>query len=360
MKLPKSFKPQKDLDGKIKDLVEGHSERKIIEDPSKVKTFHDAINYLSDSQIPTYGYDDQKRIRSIDMPLKQIIINRISLGKVDLMDENPFKYKGLNFTQASNSGIELGAKLNFASYMAVSNPEFSIGGDILSKLTEQLNTIEKHNWRLTNIAYLTDYINSGNTVTVKIDTPKEILWVFETFKKYKPIIHGGALRDLYLGIDRTADIDIQIEESGMFGKSILYNLVKKAMDKVKTAKKGEIIHSYGGTEEEPCRYKGKKDGVDYDIAGRIFERYLSTEQMMMKKPGELIMWELAKNDLDNKQFRLINITDFPKRMIKKIEKLQNIGLEFLPEHPNDLATKLDEYDILRVVKEQKSSPGSWY
>lgn len=100
----------------------------------------------------------------------------------------------------------------------------------------------------------------------------------------------------------------------------------------------------------PCRYRGVKDGVVFDIFEGTFERYLSTDQVLMKKPGELIIYDITKNDLDNKQFRVINSESIKINLetenyvFKKIKKLKDLGLEFLAEDPSDLSKKIRIYD----------------
>lgn len=224
------------------------------------------------------------------------------------------------------------------------------------KVKALINEKKNRVWQLIN------YNHSGlaRYTSVKIDVPKEILWVFETFKDFKPVIHGGALRDLYLSIPRTGDIDIEVLPDRGKGEKELYKLVHRVMDKVEHAEKGRVMSNYYTDQHTPAQYRAKKDGVNYDIYGGTFPRYLSTEQVMMIKPGELLIHCLTKNDLDNKQFRLIDSYKVPERIVQKISKLQNLGLTFLPEDPFNLSRKINPQDLLKENTKKTSSGRHYY
>lgn len=340
MKLPQTFISERDLEEKTEDLKNGIIFKRPENIPSKISTIEDAVKYLSNSTIPVYGYDKKKRLQAVEITLKEAVVREIFLGSVDLLDEDPMNYQGLYFNCGQNKK-ELKLNMNFVLDNLNSTDK------MINLLAEECKKIV-HNqknqaWSLRSIPIKDDFTNIQDRCTkTKVDTPKEILWVFETFKEFSPVIHGGALRDLYLGIERTADIDVQLTTDGWWSERRLYSLIHKVMDEVDSAKKGSTTKDFYRGEKivDAARYRAKKAGIHYDIAGEAFTRYLSTEQIMMKEPEELIMWELAKIDLDNKQFRVINSNDLPPRISGKIAKLRNLGLEFLPENPSNLSEEI--------------------
>jgi len=360
MKLPEGFKPKKDLDGKIKELLKGEVKEKTIEDSSKVRTFKDAIKYLGGTRIPFFGYDDKKRIYQTDISLRDVFTYKLGVGRLNLNDKNAIRLKNLYFTQDPQFDFKIDASLDLGSYLSLADPEFKLTKDTVQEVIRFVEHLGKENWELSNLDHTAGFSFQGPLEIINMDIPKEIKWVFETFKDYNPTIHGGALRDTYLGLDITGDIDVQLKPTMWLGEKRLYRKIKKVMDKVHTAKKGKTISEYGWEEYRPLRYVAEKNGMTYDISGETFDRYLSTEQLMMRQPGKLIIYKLAKNDLDNKQFRIINMGDIPERIANKISKLEGLGLEFLPENPDNLAQKLDSYDLMKQVRPNGKKGTSWY
>lgn len=336
MKLPKTFISERDLEEKTEDLKNGIIFRRPENIPSKISTIEDAVKYLSNSTIPVYGYDKKKRIQAVEITLKEAVAREILLGSVDLLDEDPMNYQGLYFNCDQNKK-ELKLNMNFV--IDSLNPTDKMINSLAEECKKIVHNQKNQPWSLKSIPIKDDF--TDRCIKTKVGTPKEILWVFETFKEFSPVIHGGALRDLYLGIERTADIDVQLTTDGWWSERRLYSRIHKVMDEVDSAKKGSTTKDFyrGDKIVDSARYRAKKEGIQYDMAGETFTRYLSTEQIMMKEPGELIMWELTKIDLDNKQFRLIN-PDLPMRINEKIAKLRSLGLEFLPENPSNLSEEL--------------------
>jgi len=346
MKVPQMFKLEKGLDEKTQNLVKGIVYLGKKEGPPEViKTLDDAVQYIAHSLIPICGYDKKKRIHRTKITIKEAMQKNIALGKVDLLDTNPLVYKDLFFSRSQDTSLdkELAVKLSIDFL----DHKIELPTDGVVQVKQHVKVIQNKQWVLENIDYTADFIRTNTCTTVKVDTPPEILWVFETFKKFHPRIHGGALRDLYLGIERTADVDIQLSVDGNVdgkkGDHKVYKALKRVMDKVNVVERGHLDSSYKHMGEyKPTHYHAKKDGVLYDIAGGSFERYLSTEQTTMERPGELIIHDLAKYDMDNKQFRIIKFeVEVSERILSKIKKLENMGLTFLPENPLNLLNKVD-------------------
>ncbi len=353
MKLPKTFVTDKDLEEKTKELTKEREPKKKEDVPENIETLEDTTKYITNSIIPVYGYDDKKRIHSVEMTIKEASQQKILLGNLNLLDENPILYQELYFNKSDTHTEPLPLDLCLDMRCLT----YKVTKEGAEKVKAFVEMKKNQNWKLTGI-----YNQPGLILytSIKVNTSKEILWVFETFKDFKPVIHGGALRDLYLGIARTGDIDVEVFPDGNKGEKELYKLVCRVMDKVEHAEKGRVISGYYTSQHTPAQYRAKKDGVSYDIAGHTFLRYLSTEQLMMKKPGELLIHYLTKNDLDNKQFRLIDSYDVPERIVQKIYKLQNLGLTFLPEDPSNLSRKINVQDLLKGPSKKTSSAGFEY
>lgn len=337
MNIPKGFQQKKGLEERTKRLTKGVKKSDI---PEKITDLESATKYFANSIIPVYGYDIKKRIHVIDMPIRQVLKNNILLGKVNPLSKNPFKYKGVYFTKSLDmDNTKKDISLNFKIDITRQKPEYRLADESIQEIKKEVKGLKNWAWSLDvcNDAYFF----TQDCTTVKVDTPKEILWVFETLKDFNPKIHGGALRDLYLGIERTADIDVQLKSPrGWREERRLRKFLKEVMDEVELVSKGWKEDSYHGGEYHPAHYHVRKDGLLYDIAGGVRDRFLSTEQIMMGNPGELMIYDLAKIDLDNKQFRLIESYNIPDRIFTKIKKLKGLGLTFLPENPKDLANNI--------------------
>ncbi len=354
MKLPKTFVSDKDLEEKTQELTKEREPKKVEDVPKEIITPDDAAKYVANTIIPVYGYDAKKRIHSIDMTLQEAAKQRILIGYVDLLANNPLEYQGLYFNEDVYAEPSFDLKMSLDPVRL----KYDLKKDSAKEFKEQIDKYKTFHWGLINMPKGSNFIEQHKKcTTIKVDTTKEILWVFDVFKDFKPIIHGGALRDLYLGIERTGDIDIEVKiEEGDEKK--FYKLVHKSMDKVELSQKGftEKTNGYMVREKRHhAQYRARKNGVIYDLAGTSVERFLSNEQIMMKNPGELIIHNLAKHDLDNKQFRLINDCDIPERIGNKILKLENMGLTYLPENPSNLSEKIEPYDILMQRQKQKSN-----
>lgn len=339
MKLPKTFVTDKNLEEKTKELAKEREPKKKEDVPEKINILGDVTKYVSNSIIPVYGYDDKKRIHSIEMTIKEAVQHKIEFGKLNLIDNNPIFYQGLYFNRSDMQTEQLSLDL----CLNMRHLEYEITKESAEKIKTFVNQKKNYPWSLVGI-YNQPGLVLGSIININI--PKEILWVFETFKEFKPVIHGGALRDLYLGIGRTGDIDVEVSPDRNEGEKKLYKLVHKVMDKVDHAQKGKISNDYYGAYNRTIsQYIAKKEGIQYHIAGETFPRYLSTEELGMGKPGELWIHYLTKNDLDNKQFRFINTYEIPERILEKISKLQNLGLTFLPEDPFNLSRKINPEDL---------------
>jgi len=353
MKLPETFITGKDLEEKTKELTKDRGLREKEDVPENINTLEDVTKYISNSLIPIYGYDDKKRIYSIERTIKEAVKHKILFGKLDLIDNNPICYQGLYFNKSDIQTEPLSLDL----CLNMKDLDYEVTKESAEKIRSFVKQKKNAAWTLIGIYKLDILLSYEN---IKVNTTKEILWVFETFKDFKPVIHGGALRDLYLGIPLTGDIDIEVSPDGNKAEKELYKLVYKVMDEVQHAKKGHLISSYYTDSYKPSSYRAKKKGIQYDLAGETFPRYLSIEELMMKKPGELLMHPLTKNDLDNKQFRFTNTYQVPERIIQKISKLQNLGLTFLPEDPNNLSRKIDPNGLLEKKTKTDNSANTWY
>ncbi|MBM3200283.1 hypothetical protein FJZ53_05060 [Candidatus Woesearchaeota archaeon] len=348
MKLPETFVSGKDLEEKTQELTKERELKKIGDVPENIKTLEDALKYVLNSVVTVYGYDDKKRIHPVELTIKEAIKNRISFRGLFLSDTNPLSYKGLYFNEdRAVDNIALEISLNLKDSL-----EYNITKAGIDRIISFVNAKKTRKWSLLGI--YNQQVGVGQYVKVNVKTSPEILWIFEAFKDFKPVIHGGALRDLYLGIPRTGDVDVQVSPDGHKGEKELHKLFCKIMDEVELAQRGRIQRSYYSDDHTPSQYRGKKNKVVYDIAGGTFPRYLSIENLKMETPDELIIHDLTKNDLDNKQFRMIDSYNVPSRIIAKISKLQSLGLKFLDEDPSDLSSKVDAASLSEKKRATRS------
>lgn len=343
MEIPTSFKPGRNLEEKTQRLVKG-IKKKEEDIPEEIKNLGDITKYFANTTIPIFGYDDKKRIHKKEAPLKEVLKKKIFQGRVYLLDTNPIKYKGLYFTrEENNNSEELSLDLTIDLDVTSQKTGYKISDKAIKHVKEMVKNTQDQTWALAGICNTADFnLYTYDCTKVNIKTPKEIQWVFETFKDFNPRIHGGTLRDLYLGIKITGDIDVQLSSpDGWWQERKLRKFIESVMDETKLVSKGWKEDSYHSSGKyHPARYNANKFGMTYDITGGVFQRYLSTEQIIMENPGELTIYNLAKNDLDNKQFRMIESINVPERVFTKIEKLEGMGLKFFPENPRDLSNTM--------------------